>query len=319
VTEAHKADAGLPTADWIGIDWGTTHRRAWRFAGGRLVARIEDAQGLTASAPHFAESLAGLLRALEVGRYAPTIVMSGMVGSASGWQEVPYLDAATSLLDLPATLQRVQRPNAPEHAWIVPGVRWRGDRDAVDVMRGEETQLLGAMHLLGERSDGWYVLPGTHSKWVQLRAGRVEWLHTYLSGELFALLRDRGTLSAIMRSSPEHADSDLQQRSAFERGVAAAADAAVTHALFAARARVVTGALAPELAASFVSGALLGAEWHDMARQLDPATMVRLIGDATLCAHHTRCATQLGFRTEVLDIETVQTAAWLHLQEDGRR
>jgi 2-dehydro-3-deoxygalactonokinase len=310
VTEARKADTSVPTVDWVGIDWGTTHRRAWRFAAGRQVARIEDAQGLTASAPHFAESLSGLLRALEV---------SGMVGSASGWQEVPYLDAATSLHELPARLQRVQRPNAPDNAWIVPGVRWRGDRDAVDVMRGEETQLLGAMHLLGPRSDGWYVLPGTHSKWVQLRAGHVEWLRTYLSGELFALLRDRGTLSAIMRSSPEHVDSDSQQRTAFERGVAAAADAAVTHALFAARARVVTGALAPALASSFVSGALLGAEWHNMARQLDSATTVRLIGDTNLCAHHTRCAAQLGFRTEVLDIETVQTAAWLHLQEDGPR
>lgn len=319
MTEARPPSTSLPTRDWVGIDWGTTHRRAWRFAAGRLVGRIEDAQGLIASAPHFARSLAGLLHALEVGSDPPTIVMSGMVGSATGWQEVPYLDAETSLHDLPARLQRVQRPDAPESAWIVPGVRWRGERDAVDVMRGEETQLLGAMHLLGERSDGWYVLPGTHSKWVHLRAGRVEWLRTYLSGELFALLREHGTLSAIMRASAGHADSDAQQRTAFEHGVAAASDAAVSHALFSARARVVTGALAPALAASFVSGALLGAEWHDMARQLDPATTVHLIGEANLCANHTRCAAQLGFRTERLDIETVQTAAWLRLQEDGPR
>jgi 2-dehydro-3-deoxygalactonokinase len=319
VTEARQSAISLPTRDWVGVDWGTTHRRAWRFAAGQLAARIEDAQGLIASSPHFARSLAELLRALDLGNDAPTIVMSGMVGSASGWQEVPYLDAETSLHDLPARLQRVQRPDAPNDAWIVPGVRWRGERDAVDVMRGEETQLLGAMHLLGGRSDGWYVLPGTHSKWVHLRAGRVEWLRTYLSGELFALLREQGTLSAIMRASPGHADSDEQQRTAFERGVAAAGDAAVSHALFAARARVVTGALAPALAASFVSGALLGAEWHDMARQLDPATTVRLIGEPNLCANHTRCAAQLGFRTEVLDIETVQTAAWLHLQEDRPR
>jgi 2-dehydro-3-deoxygalactonokinase len=319
VTETHKTEIPAPALDWIGIDWGTTHRRAWRFAAGQLARRIEDAQGLTACAPHFASSLDELLRALEVRHGRPTIVMSGMVGSASGWQEVTYLDAATSLQELPARLQRVSRPDAPAHAWIVPGIRWRGEGEVVDVMRGEETQLFGAMHLLGTRSDGWYLLPGTHSKWVQLRAGRVAWMRTYLSGELFALLRDHGTLSTIMRPGAARDGRSAQQDEAFERGVAASADAAVSHALFAARARVVTGGLEPALAAAFVSGALLGAEWHDMRRKFDPATTVRLIGAAHLCAHHARCAALLGFVTEALDIETVQGAAWRHLREEGPR
>jgi 2-dehydro-3-deoxygalactonokinase len=318
MTETHQADTAAPTLDWVGIDWGTTHRRAWRYTDGGLKGRVEDAQGLTACAPDFGGSLVELLRALGVeGR--PTIVMSGMVGSASGWQEVGYLDAATSLHELPARLQRVLRSDAPPSTWIVPGVCWRSDADAVDVMRGEETQLFGAMHLVGAGSDGWYLLPGTHSKWVQLRAGRVQWLRTYLSGELFGLLRDRGTLSTIMRGAPPTADLDPRQRTAFERGVATSAEAAVSHALFAARARVVTGGLAPDVAASFVSGALLGAEWHDMAPRLESAPVVRLIGETQLCARHTRCAALLGFRSEVLDIEAVQGAAWQHLREEGPR
>jgi 2-dehydro-3-deoxygalactonokinase len=187
------------------------------------------------------------------------------------------------------------------------------------VMRGEETQLFGARQLFGERSDGWYLLPGTHSKWVQLRAGRVAWMRTYLSGELFGLLRERGTLSSVMRSGQLGDDLSVAEQAAFEQGVAAAAGAALGNALFAARARVVTGGLAPELGAAFVSGALLGAEWHDMARHLEPAQTVRLIGEARLCAHHARCAALLGFATEALDTPAVQTAAWMQLRKDGPR
>jgi 2-dehydro-3-deoxygalactonokinase len=308
----------LKTSDWVGIDWGTTHRRAWRFAADALAGRADDAQGLIACAPHFARSLSELLRQLDVEPDA-TIVMSGMVGSASGWQEVPYLDAGTPLDELPYRLQRVARPDAPPGAFIVPGVCWRGESGAVDVMRGEETQLFGAQQLLGNRSDGWYLLPGTHSKWVQLQAGRVQWMRTYLSGELFGLLRERGTLSAIMRAGEPGGELAAQEQAAFEQGVAASADAALSHALFAARARVVTGALAPDLGAAFVSGALLGAEWNDMARSLEKAASVRMIGEARLCAHHARCAALLGFSTETLDGAAVQAAAWSQLRKAGPR
>ena len=313
------AAASTSTHNWVGIDWGTTHRRAWRFAAGELIGRTEDAQGLTACAPHFARSLDDLLRAFDVGAEQMTIVMSGMVGSASGWQQVPYLDANTPLYDLPRRLERVVQPDAPAGAWIVPGVCWRGEQGAVDVMRGEETQLFGALRLFGARGDGWYLLPGTHSKWVHLRDGRVQWMRTYLSGELFALLRERGTLSTIMRSDQSGADSSAREQAAFESGCAVATDAALSHALFAARARVVTGGLAPESSAAFVSGVLLGAEWHDMANKLGDAGVVRLIGDATLGAHHARCAARLGLVTEVLDSETVQRAAWAQLREQGPR
>ena len=317
--EARNTAASAPAGEWIGIDWGTTHRRALRLVAGQVAGEVEDAQGLTACAPHFASSLDQLLHGLGAERNQATIVMSGMVGSASGWQEVPYLDAGTPLSDLPGRLQRLARSDAPPAAWIVPGVCWRGERGAVDVMRGEETQLFGAMHLLGGRSDGWYLLPGTHSKWVELREGRVQWLHTYLSGELFALLREHGTLSAIMRSGHAVSDADAQERAAFERGVAASAEAALSHALFAARAQVVTGGLAAACGAAFVSGALFGTEWHDMAGQLAHASPVRVIGAARLCAHHVRCAALLGFATEVLDSKAVQRAAWLKLREEGPR
>lgn len=300
--------------DWIGVDWGTTRRRAWRYAADRLARRADDDQGLIASAPHFARALDQLLHALDSAADR-TVVLAGMVGSASGWQEVPYLDAGTPLRELPRHIVPLVRPDAPANTWIVPGIRWRGPADTVDVMRGEETQLLGALHLAGERADGWYLLPGTHSKWVRIERGCVAWMRTYLSGELFGLLRERGTLAALLQAD---LDASGAERDAFERGVAAAADAAVSHVLFAARARVVTGAFTHAAGAAFVSGALFGAEWHDLARLVQRPTIVRMIGDAGLCAYHARCAALLGFDAEIVDAESVQAAAWECLRAAGR-
>jgi hypothetical protein len=75
------------------------------------------------------------------------IVMAGMVGSASGWQETPYLDLRIALEDLPRHLLAV-RDSAD--CWIVPGYASGGPD--VDVMRGEETQLLARWCWSLERS-----------------------------------------------------------------------------------------------------------------------------------------------------------------------
>ncbi|MEK8049049.1 2-dehydro-3-deoxygalactonokinase [Ideonella sp. DXS22W] len=293
---------------WIGVDWGTTHRRAWCFVDGVLRGRADDDQGLLKAAPHFADALAALRQRLAAPDDA-TVVMAGMVGSASGWQEVPYLDAGRPLADWAQALVPVA--GAPG-CYIVPGCRWREDGEgaasgAVDVMRGEETQLLGAWRLAPR--DGWTVLPGTHSKWVRLQGGAVQRLHTYLSGELHALLSGGGTLAPLLRAA---ADTDpLARPEVFALGVQAAGQAALSRALFGLRARVVTGALDAAASGAYLSGLLLGAEWHEAAAW-SPAdeAPVQLIGSPALCRLHARCAELLGRRTVTLDIEAVQMAAW---------
>ena len=130
--------------------------------------------------------------------------MAGMVGSAIGWQAVPYLDGARRRCPaLARHLVRVAEAPADRRWFIAPGYCLRGTATArVDVMRGEETQLFGALHLLGpDASDGCYVLPGTHSKWVRLQRGRIIELRTYMTGELFALLRQHGTLASAMQTA----------------------------------------------------------------------------------------------------------------------
>ncbi|WKB50683.1 2-dehydro-3-deoxygalactonokinase [Eleftheria terrae] len=295
----------MSTRDWVGIDWGSTHRRAWHFRDGALLARQSDDQGLLACAPHFEAALVALLQRFGLAPGGCRVVMSGMVGSAQGWHEVAYLDARLPLSNWRDGLVPV--PGTAD-CWIVPGCRWR-DGDAVDVMRGEETQLLGAQALPGT-GDGWYVLPGTHSKWVRLQGGRVVVLRTYLSGELYALLSQHGTLAPLLQGTADVAGTP-GAAGAFEQGFAAAREGALSHGLFGVRARVLAGDLRRELASAWLSGLLLGSEWQDLAaRHGRPDGSVRVIGSPALAAWHARCGELLGLGTQVLDVEAVQVAAW---------
>ena len=116
----------------LGIDWGTSNRRAYLIErDGRLVRQHADGQGLLAVGGQFAASLEQLRAGMGVDPSVP-VVMSGMVGSAGGWQEVPYLDIAEPLGHLPANLVEVR---GHPHCHIVPG--YRSSTPSVDVMRGE--------------------------------------------------------------------------------------------------------------------------------------------------------------------------------------
>ncbi len=306
-------------AAFIGIDWGTTHRRASLIsADGTLLSERADDDGALACGGRFRASLEGLIAGWPQADPALPVVMAGMVGSAIGWQVVPYLQGDTPLSALAHHLVRVAEAPSDRRWFIAPGFCLRGATDAeVDVMRGEETQLYGALRLLGpDASDGCYVLPGTHSKWVRLQGGRITELRTYMTGELFALLRQHGTLASAMQTAGAEVASGLQHANVaddpeFLLGVAAAAAGPVlTHALFGARARVVTGALAPAAAAAYVSGLLIGAEWADAQRLASRDEPVRVIGEPALASLHAACARTHGRRLESLDARQIQLAAW---------
>ncbi len=304
----------------LGIDWGTSNRRAWWLnARGDVLAEHSDEQGLLATQGRFAESLQALLQAGPLWPEGGTVLMSGMVGAASGWQEVPYMDAALPLTELARHLQPVAA--AGPRSFIVPGLCFSGPDGTVDVMRGEETQLLGAMAL--GHGDGWYVLPGTHSKWVLLEGSRVVDLATYMTGELFALLTQHGTLSSVTRhavaQAGQSARTNTQQKTqespqAFARGVAAAARSGLSNALFGCRAQVVTGRMPAGEAREYLSGVLIGAEWHDVVRRAGQAPhRIALIGSAQLAARYARVAESAGCHITTLDARSVQLAAFAAL------
>ena len=198
---------------------------------------------------------------------------------------------------------------------IAPGLRCRRANLDPDVMRGEETQLLGAFAL--GAGNGWFVLPGTHSKWVLLQDGAAVRWRTHMTGELFALLGCHGTLAAF--------DGDADVPEAFEAGLRAAADGALTHTLFGCRAResLVT-LMAPGLSAETAPPADPAAGEHTpeikqslLAMDAELKRFDVLLAKVTETREvETAVAVQLGFdpeQLEQLDSDgLVSIPAWRH-------
>jgi 2-dehydro-3-deoxygalactonokinase len=289
------------TAAFIGIDWGTTNRRAYRLAAdGALLDSFGDDQGLLAAQGHFPEALATVLDHWSLAD--ARVLLSGMVGSRNGWREAPYLDATVPMRDLPFHLMPIgSDPNARTlDCRIAPGYRW-SDVEGPDVMRGEETQILGALEL--GASDGWFVLPGTHSKWVRIENGVLRDLRTFMTGELFATMTHSGTLAGLMSDA-------VESTAAFAAGVGAAKNGALSHTLFGCRARVVVDAMPSTEARSYLSGLLIGAEWHDIrARQREPLQRIEIIGSPALAHDYARVAAMFDVQSMTHEPDQVYVAA----------
>ncbi|MEC5396507.1 2-dehydro-3-deoxygalactonokinase [Uliginosibacterium sp. H1] len=290
---------------WLAIDWGTTHRRAYLLDdGGTVVERQADDQGLLPSQGRFAESLGTLLAHWPQLGERPDVLMAGMVGSRSGWVEAPYLPAPVALGAIGQHL--VEVPFEAARVRIVPGVC---DDQGPDVMRGEETQILG-VHALGG-GDGCYLLPGTHSKWVWVEDGRITRLHTFMTGELFALLRGAGTLAGVLQAAEDAQDAAPAEAEGFEAGLSVAAQGhALSRALFSLRAGILRERLPATQGKGWLSGLLIGSEWHDPELRAQLAGgRVNIVGDARLAALHGRAAARLGVATRVFDPDEVFVAA----------
>ena len=292
-------------------DWGTTNLRAWALGSdGRVIDRRGQGGGLLAVKDgRFAESFAAFCGDwLDPHRPVPAI-LSGMVGSKLGWKEAPYLAAPVALGDLARQLCFVgDIPGAG--IWIVPGVRLE-DEAQPEVMRGEEAQILGALRTL-HRDAGIFLLPGTHAKWAIVEAGRLTAFRTYMTGELYGLLRGSGTIGQLL-------EGDAPDPAAFRRGVmrSHAPDAAnLLHSLFSVRTLGLLGGLARRSLASYLSGLLIGAEMADGARWLRERGVkasVTLIGSPEMMKTYEEAAGISGLACEMVESSAVLPTALVYL------
>ncbi|MES2934444.1 MAG: 2-dehydro-3-deoxygalactonokinase [Pseudomonadota bacterium] len=274
-------------APLIGIDWGTSNRRAYLLdQDGKLIKQHIDDKGILKVAGDFKSAVAELLQMWSLD--TANVIMAGMVGSRNGWCEVPYLDSTYPLRQLPQAMLELDNaltglPGV--RCRIVPGYRHDDPDGQPDVMRGEETQAFGVL-MLGA-PDGWMVLPGTHSKWLRVAEGKVVELMTFMTGELYALLSQHGTLASLMGAR-------VEDDAAFQRGMRAAQSGTLTHTLFTCRALVVTNTMPASEAASYLSGLLIGSELHDIRRRTSQLStqQVHIIGASHLAG---RYAEALGF------------------------
>ena len=282
-----------PSPTLIAVDWGSTHFRAKLVVDGRVVATASAGDGIRLLAGRSCEEvLESHCTPWSLAHPGIPVLISGMVGAREGWREVPYVRAPCSLDALAAGVVSVpsKRFGAVR---IVPGVR-RDDPDqpTTDVMRGEETQIAGLIGGL-PGSGATVCLPGTHSKWVVVRSGKIESFRTWLTGEAY----ERLTHDSLISGDGTPADPASK---AFHLGVAQSRlPGGCLHHLFLGRTHLLAGRIGPPEVRSFVSGVLIGHEIHE-ASIFAPLRPVRLVGNTSAAS-----ATAEGLRNLGISFELV--------------
>jgi 2-dehydro-3-deoxygalactonokinase len=243
----------MRAAAFIAGDWGTSNLRLRLYAADGSVLDSREGPGAADSRGRFAEVFDGLTAGWRE-RAALPALLCGMAGSAFGWVEAPYLLCPEDVDNIAGSLARA-RPDVH----IVPGMRCANPLGAPDVMRGEETQLLGALALHPALARGRHLvcMPGTHTKWVALHDGHVLEFLTVPTGEIFRMLCDHSVLVRDRETPVTHQPRD------FERGLVEAgkhAGVPLLHRVFQARSLRLDKQLSAEGAASWTSGLLIGTD-----------------------------------------------------------
>lgn len=286
------------------VDWGSTSRRAWLLDGhGSVVASCQDDRGVLGMArDSWGAAFAELKQRL--GAAEPRLsLLAGMAGADRGWREAGYVPCPATLEDLAGALCWVE----PGRIGIVPGLSY-SDGTSADVMRGEETQLLGAVAAGLAPADCLACLPGTHTKWALVRNARVTAFRTVITGELFALLRNNSMLGDRLRDEVV-AGPDFD--AGVERGVAGAD---LTAELFAVRAHALLATGRVGNGAAFASGLLIGADLRAGLR-MNESREVHVIGRSDLAALYVAALEQHGCSAVAVDGGAAALAGLTRLAE----
>lgn len=277
-------------------DWGTSNFRVWLVdRKGNILGERQSAEGMgTIPTPAgFSDVLESHLAALGAPAGLP-VVVAGMAGARTGWIEAAYRTVPADLRALHQGAVKAPSEHRPVH--ILPGVS-QGAPLPYDVMRGEETQLAGAVS--SGTASALFCLPGTHSKWALLEGGTVTQFATIMTGELFDLISKQSILrlsiSGAERSGPDHPAFVAAAKEAMEPGFS------VTARLFSIRAGgLLAGATATDAAAR-LSGLLIGAEVAAMRHLVPAGGKVHIIGSEALTALYGKVLALAGLDTVPLD------------------
>ena len=313
-------------AQLIALDWGTTSLRAYKLAADGVVLEQRALSSGIMQLPktpriiHGRECADGFELAFDqaCGDWLDAqpnlpVIACGMVGSAQGWREAAYCETPADVANLGKSLQTVVSLRGTT-VHIVPGVIQRSRLP--NVMRGEETQVLGVLQQLPAEAgaDLLIGLPGSHSKWVEVVDGCITHFDTFMTGEVFAVLSEHSILGRTQQPSVTF------EAQAFDRGVQVALSAdgglGVLSTVFSARTLGLTGELSPSLQADYLSGLMIGHELAALAavqrqRRNNPnLPSIVLIGNGQLCARYSRALDACGFAQVTLAEQATERGLW---------
>jgi 2-dehydro-3-deoxygalactonokinase len=279
------------------VDWGTSSFRLWLVdRSGHVLAERRSDEGMTAAAKRgFAAVLQSHLAAVSAAPGLPVIIC-GMAGARQGWVEAGYVDTPAPLDAILAGAVTVSGQSRDIR--ILPGIAQR-DINAPDVMRGEETQLLGA---LGHDTacEALVCMPGTHSKWAEVKRGTVARFATFMTGELFSAVARETILSHAVAGAEVAED-----RTAFQDAVVAAfkTPAIAANLLFRVRSRQLLFGGTAAAARETISGTLIGLELAAGLAKDVPRQGITLVASGRLAALYRLAFDTLRVAVQFIDAD----------------
>lgn len=280
---------------FIVADWGTTRFRGYLIENETILDRVSSEEGVSAlqAGQHREVFLRQCGRWLEAEPAAPVLLV-GMVGSREGWVEAPYAVCPAGPAEFAQALIAVDLGNG-RNGHIVPGLFCEPAPGAADVMRGEETLVLGS-----GVENGVVCSPGTHPKWIEMREGRIQRFATYMTGEMYALLREHSMIGRPATEPEDQEGFDLGLDAAMRNsGESGAARVGLLHLLFGARAAVVSKRMASNLLAPYLSGLLTGDEINGALAQFGLPESVTILADAPRADLYVHALARHGITAEV--------------------
>jgi 2-dehydro-3-deoxygalactonokinase len=281
----------MPPSALIAVDWGSSSFRAYLLApNGEILDEIASGDGIgSIAAGAYPATLKRLIGKWLDAHPSLPVIASGMVGSRHGWREAPYVPLPAGPRDVAAHLTEVEAEG--RRVVLAAGLSYVDKTGAPDVMRGEETEIFG----VADSGARLIVLPGSHSKWARLAGDRVVAFKTFITGELFAALRDHTVAGAFAKAAPAKNPGEAFALGV-ERGAAAAAcqgASGLLGLLFGARSLPLMGALDADDSGEYLSGLLIGAEIGE-GRRLYPGEEPHLAGAEALVKRYLAAFESLG-------------------------
>ena len=275
----------------IAIDWGSSSFRAYLMsAEGDVLDEVASGDGIGAvAAGAYPATLERLIGKWLDAHAALPIIASGMVGSRHGWREAAYVTCPAGPRDVAAHLLQVEAGG--RRVVLAPGLSHVDEAGTPDVMRGEETEIFG----IADSGARLIVLPGSHSKWARVEGDRVVAFKTFITGELFAGLRDHTVAGAFAKAAPMKSPGEAFALGV-KRGAAASAcqgKSGLIGLMFGARSLPLLGRLAEDDAGEYLSGLIIGAEIGE-GRRLYPGDALHVAGAAALVERYLKAFEALG-------------------------
>ena len=245
------------------IDWGTTNFRAYKFdlKANKVLKKIETDKGILnlKNRKQYINIILDTLRKFRL-KKDQYILMAGMVGSKKGLYEVPYVPVPTTIkkISLKIPVKKISNINIR----IVPGLVYKKN-NFLDVIRGEETLVIGAINKVKIRKYCFLCCPGTHSKWISIENKKFKSFSSYMSGEIYsAIYKCTILLQSLQKSSNKFSKNYfIKGLNLIKKGYS------FPNILFKIRTMDLFNQSKPYERNSFLSGLIIGMEINDISKQ----------------------------------------------------